>query len=84
MCRKHPISIQEHPEGERQCGGNICAFTYVLFSKSDAGDHFRVNGSDLTITVYRAQLKKQLTQADLVLNELAGANAEQPTCWGTY
>ena len=29
-------------------------FSYFDFSKRDAGDHFRVDGSDVTITVYRA------------------------------
>jgi len=62
LCSKHPISIQEHPGGSQETprrrpggiqearGVSIC----IVFSKSDASDHFRTDGSDMTITVYRA------------------------------
>jgi len=39
------------PGGQGQLRGNIGVFM-SLFSKGDAGDRFRVDGSDVTITVY--------------------------------
>ncbi len=53
--RRHPGSTQEaprrHPGGRGHLGVKMYVFICVFFSKSDAGDHFRVDGSDVTITV---------------------------------
>ena len=46
--KKHPGGTQEVPRS--QFGGNIYVFMRVCCSKSDATKHFRVDGSDVTIT----------------------------------
>jgi len=55
--RRHLGDTQEarkrHPGAQRQLGGNMCFHMRVVFSKSDATDHVRVDRSP-TITVYRA------------------------------
>ena len=66
--RRHPGSTQEapsrtqeaprrHPGGTQEARDILdteCVFSYAPAHKSDATDHFRVHGSDVTITVYRA------------------------------
>jgi len=48
--RRHPGSTQE----ARDILETECVFSYAPAHKSDGGDHFRVDGSDMTITVHRA------------------------------
>jgi len=55
--RKYPGGIQEDPGGiqeAREILETECVFSYAPAHKSDASDHFRVEGSDVTITVYCA------------------------------
>ena len=54
--RKHPGGTQE----ARDILETECVFSYAPAHKSDGGDHFRVDGSDATITVYRACAHKNL------------------------
>jgi len=45
-----------HPQGTHEARDILeteCVFSYVPAHKSGGGDHFRVDGSDVTITVYR-------------------------------
>ena len=53
-----PRSAQEaprrHPGGQGHLGVQMCVFILCFFNKSDAGDHFCVDCSDPTITIYRA------------------------------
>ena len=48
--RKHAGRTQE----ARAILESQCVFSYTPAHKSDAGDHFCIDGSDVTITVYRA------------------------------
>jgi hypothetical protein len=48
--RRHPGGTQE----ARDILETECVFSCVPAHKSDASDHFRVDGSDVTITVYCA------------------------------
>jgi len=51
------LGTQEGPGGTQEARDILqteCVFSYAPAHKSDGGDHFRVDGSDVTITVYRA------------------------------
>ena len=50
--QEHPGAPRRHPEGQRYLGDRMCVFVSPAH-ESDAGNHFRVDGSDVTITVYR-------------------------------
>ena len=55
--RRHPGGPRRHPGGTQEARDILetkCVFSYAPAHKSDATDHFRVHGSDVTITVYRA------------------------------
>ena len=66
--RRHPGGTQKRPEGtQRHPGGSQgpravfdekCAKTIVFYSKNDASDHFRVDGSDVTLTKSAACAQK--------------------------
>ena len=55
------LATQEAPEGTQEAPGGTqeardileseCVISYAPAHKSDASDHFRVHGSDVTITV---------------------------------
>ena len=52
--RKHPEGTQEAPGGTQEARDILeseCVISYAPAHKSDARDHFRVHGSDVTITV---------------------------------
>ena len=51
--QRHPKGTQRYPEGSQGTRGVFeakCANTIALFNKSDANNHFPVDGSNLTIT----------------------------------
>ena len=59
------LGIQEaprrHPGGTQEAKDILeteCVFSYAPAHKSDASDHFRVDGSDVTITAYCACAQK--------------------------
>ena len=55
--RQHPGGTQVDPGGTQEARDILeteCVFSYAPAHKSDGGDHFRVDGSDVTITVYCA------------------------------
>ena len=59
--RRHPGGTQEAPRGTRSTRDAFqvkCAKTIVFYSKNDAGDDFRVDGSDVTITKSAACAQK--------------------------
>jgi len=62
--KRHPGGSRRHPGGPRriQEARDILepeyAFSYAPAHKSEVGDHLRVDGSDVTITVYRACAQK--------------------------
>ena len=66
--RRHPGGAQRHPEGtQRHPGGSQgakgifetkCNKTVKIDSKNEASDHFRLDGSDVTITVPAACAQK--------------------------
>ena len=52
--RRHPGSTQKAPGGTQEARDILeseCVISYAPAHKSDASDHFRVHGSDVTITV---------------------------------
>jgi len=59
--KKHPGGTKEaprkHPGGTQEARDILeteCVFSCAPARKSNGGDHFRVDGSDVTVTVYRA------------------------------
>ena len=52
--RRHPGGTRRHPGGTQEARDILeseCVISYAPAHKSDARDHFRVHGSDVTITV---------------------------------
>ena len=66
--RTHPGGAQKHPEGTQRHQGahqearQVCKVkstkTIRFYCKNDATDHFRVDGSDVTLTVTAACAQK--------------------------
>ena len=55
--QEQPGCTQEAPRATQEPRDILeseCVISYAPVHKSDATDHFRVDGSDVTITVYRA------------------------------
>jgi len=54
---RHQGGHRRHPGGTQEARDFLeteCVFSYAPAHKSDAGNHLRVDGSDMTLTVYRA------------------------------
>jgi hypothetical protein len=54
VTREAPGHSPGHPRLQRRPGAKVYQNHYVFVSQSGGGDHFRVDRSDVTITVYRA------------------------------
>ena len=67
--RRHPGGTQEQPGGTQEAPRGTqeprdileteCVISYAPAHKSDGGEHFRVHGSDVTITVCCACLEEE-------------------------
>ena len=59
--RRHPEAPRRHPGGTQEARDILeskCVFSYAHAQKSDASDHFRVDGSDVTCTISAAGAQK--------------------------
>ena len=59
--QRHSEGAQRHPGGSQRTRGVFdakCAKTIVLYSKNNVRDHFRVDGSDVTLTKSAACAQK--------------------------
>ena len=59
--QRHPKGAQRHPGGSQRTRGVFdekCAKSIVFYSKNDASDQFRVDGSDVTLTKSAACAQK--------------------------